>query len=360
MSVEPLFLPGCPVPIQPVPFRPLIKAALHRLWRAPGTLQLGIDPRRAIVLTGLDRLDAELIAQLDGGHDDAALARTAAAAGDPQRHVELLSTLRSAGALDDSSTWVAATAQPRLAPDLLALSLRDREPGAAAVIMADRQATELEVLGAGRVGASLAALLAAAGIGRVQVSDDGGVRAADLAPGGVREPMADNNRGEAANRVVAAMRHGPERQESARSVVVLAPTQPAIPPEWLRAVRHRPHLPVVIRETLAAIGPLVIPGRTACLRCVELARADRDPAWPALAAQLVGAGRGVEPCDITLAAAAAALAALHLLSWLDDDSAPAPLKGGVVELSLTDLRLRRQAVRGHPGCGCGADQPMAS
>ena len=33
-------------------------------------------------------------------------------------------------------------------------------------------------------------------------------------------------------------------------------------------------------------GPLVTPGRGPCLRCLDLHRCDRDPAWPALLAQL--------------------------------------------------------------------------
>jgi bacteriocin biosynthesis cyclodehydratase domain-containing protein len=114
---------------------------------------------------------------------------------------------------------------------------------------------------------------------------------------------------------------------------------------------------VLVRDTATVIGPLVLPGCSPCLRCLELARADRDPAWPALAAQLAGSMRRVEPCDLGLASAAGALTALHLLRWLDRPDAGSPLVAGTLELSLTDLRLRRRSLRGHPGCGCGADQP---
>lgn len=34
------------------------------------------------------------------------------------------------------------------------------------------------------------------------------------------------------------------------------------------------------------VGPLVIPGRTSCLQCADLHRTDRDAAWPAVATQL--------------------------------------------------------------------------
>lgn len=47
-----------------------------------------------------------------------------------------------------------------------------------------------------------------------------------------------------------------------------------------------PHLPVCVRDGTGLVGPLVIPGVTSCLGCADLYRSDRDAAWPAVAAQL--------------------------------------------------------------------------
>jgi bacteriocin biosynthesis cyclodehydratase domain-containing protein len=47
-----------------------------------------------------------------------------------------------------------------------------------------------------------------------------------------------------------------------------------------------PHLPVRVRDGSGLVGPLVIPGVTSCLGCADLHRSDRDAAWPAVAAQL--------------------------------------------------------------------------
>ncbi|KAA1250117.1 cyclodehydratase [Mycobacterium simiae] len=47
-----------------------------------------------------------------------------------------------------------------------------------------------------------------------------------------------------------------------------------------------PHLPVRVRDGTGLVGPLVIPGVTSCLRCADLHRSDLDSAWPAIAAQL--------------------------------------------------------------------------
>lgn len=53
---------------------------------------------------------------------------------------------------------------------------------------------------------------------------------------------------------------------------------------WLR--RDIPHLTVAFDERGATVGPLVVPGRTPCAHCVELARRDADPSWVAIATQL--------------------------------------------------------------------------
>jgi bacteriocin biosynthesis cyclodehydratase domain-containing protein len=127
------------------------------------------------------------------------------------------------------------------------------------------------------------------------------------------------------------------------------------PPGDLARVRDDPHLVVAIRETAAVIGPFVVPGETPCVRCVELARSDRDPGWPALAAQLAAHTRATDACDIALATLAASVAALHALTWLDSDGTTRPPSAaGIVEYDVDEARLRRRTIRPHPACGCGA------
>ena len=45
--------------------RPALKVGLRPLWRDQGTLQIGIDPRRARALTGLGKA-AAVVSLLDG------------------------------------------------------------------------------------------------------------------------------------------------------------------------------------------------------------------------------------------------------------------------------------------------------
>lgn len=71
------------------------------------------------------------------------------------------------------------------------------------------------------------------------------------------------------------------------------------------------HIPLVLDGATALIGPVVVPGHTACLACLDATRRRDDPSWPLVAAQLLARPR--PDVDPTLAAEAGR-AARHLLS----------------------------------------------
>jgi hypothetical protein len=255
------------------------------------------------------------------------------------------------------SPYGAVGAAGRLGPDLASLSLVPAARTPLEVVRARRSASVV-VHGAGRVGASLATLLAAAGVGQVHVADRGPVRPGDVAPAGVAAADVDRSRTAAAadalRRAAPEVRSTPPAPGRRPDLVVLAATEPV--DTMLRtalAGGRVAHLVAGVRETTAVVGPLVLPGRTGCLRCGDLHRADRDPAWPIVAAQLVGIRRRrEEPCDVVLATVAASLAALQCLAHLD--GRPTAATGASLELGLTDWRLRRRSWPAHPRCDCGA------
>jgi bacteriocin biosynthesis cyclodehydratase domain-containing protein len=114
-----------------------------------------------------------------------------------------------------------------------------------------------------------------------------------------------------------------------------------------------PLLHVRVRETAGIVGPLVVPGTTSCLRCQQFHRAERDPAWPRVAAQLAAGPPGTAPCDGVLATATAALAALHALAWLDGGVERLPSSADAsLEVTLPEGRVRRRPWPPHPSCGC--------
>lgn len=335
--------------------RPVLSSARRRLWRDGETLQLGRAPDRAVVLAGLDPADHAVLDLLDGTRDTQAVIVAAVAAGcRAQRAAELVDLLGTAGLLLDAGhRWPARfgiTDRDRLAPDVASLALLHRSHGLPALLRRDEAA--VTVLGAGRVGASVAGLLAAAGLGTVDVVDEGGAAPRDAAPGGLGLTDVGRRRGAAARdrlqTVSSTTRTGPVPHPD---LVVLAPVA-AVDESDVRALQRdgTPYLLAEVRDTVGVVGPLVVPGASACLRCLDLCRTDLDPGWPTVAAQLAAPAQDTPACDVVLAAAVAAQATLQVLAYLDDGE-PASLSGSL-ELPLPDWRWHRRSWSRHPACSC--------
>jgi bacteriocin biosynthesis cyclodehydratase domain-containing protein len=347
--------------------RPCLKPALRRAWRDRTTLQFGVGPAHSAVLESATAADAAFLDLLDGTRELPAL--TAAAAGigvDAERVQRLLGELRASDVLDDSEAQRDLLELPpperaRLAPDLAALSLAHPEPGAAPALLLARRRARVEVRGAGRVGVALAKVLAAAGVGHVQVVDGGRVQEQDSSPCGLPPQDLGRSRAAAARAAVRQAAPGRPDEESAGrrapDLVVLAPRgdaagllpDPALSRQLMRS--GTPHLYAGVLETLGSVGPFVLPGISACGHCLSLARTDEDPAWPVLLAQhCSGRSAAVPPCDTALATTLAGMAALHSLIYLDGGSPPS--LGAWAEISMTDGSVRRRRLAPHPDCGC--------
>lgn len=115
---------------------------------------------------------------------------------------------------------------------------------------------------------------------------------------------------------------------------------------WLS--RDIPHLAVVYTDTGARVGPLVEPGAGPCLHCQALDAADRDPAWPAIASQLLGqaASSEREPLVSIVAGLAARVAQSRLVDGVND------LASATLSFDANSLTGRRVWHRQHPDCGC--------
>ncbi len=345
------------------PHRPQLKPGLRPVWRDERTVQLGVDPARAVVIGGLDPGSARVLESLDGSRDLRGVTATAARLGvDAARLGELLGLLGRSGVLQDAGVSagvpeLARDERDRLAPDLAAAALLHPVVDGGLGLLARRRRAVVLVVGADRVGASVATLLAAAGLGAVVVEDAGATTAADVAPAGASPHDVGSRRQDAAlraaRRVAPSVRAGLPGGRDLPDLAVLGAgpgTDPALATRLLRS--GVPHLAARVRETTGVVGPLVLPGRSSCLRCHDLHRTDRDPAWPSIAAQLTGGGRHrVSPCDTALATAVAAHAALQVLAFLDGDPAPSAVDG-TLEIAQSDGRLRRRSWPAHPACGC--------
>lgn len=357
---------------------PMVKPALRRGWRDLHTVQFGMTPAHALTLGPMDTATGNFLDLLNGTRGLPLLREEGRRMDLPEGQVDqLVERLTHTGLLDDARGGGPAAdalrakkdVLDRLRPDLASLSLITGEPGESMGRLAARRELRVQVRGAGRVGAVLAALLSGAGVGEVDVRDGGHTEPWDVAPGGLPAEAVGERRDEAARRAVrrAAPDRPPRRTSRATaeesdpgfSLVILAPRDDVsvYAPDPAAAtgliVSGTPHLYAGVVEATGVVGPLVLPGETSCAGCLHHARTDRDPTWPRLVAQWrSGRQPQVRPCDLTLATTVAGLAAAHALAFLDGRSPSSA--GARWEVSLPGLHWHARPVWAHSGCPCGA------
>ncbi|MFJ4923629.1 ThiF family adenylyltransferase [Streptomyces sp. NPDC088725] len=360
---------------------PMVKPALRRAWRERQTVQFGITPAHAVLVGPVDTATGSFLELLDGTRGLPRLREEARAMGLPEHQADsLVQRLTAAGLIDDATAGGGAVEElrkngvglERMRPDLASLSVVHREPGAGIRRLAARRSMRVQIRGAGRVGAGVAALLSASGVGRVDVLDSGCVEASDVAPGGLPDGSVGERRDTAAGQLVRRSAPGgrvPRAAERVRSspggepalsLVIVAPRDglAAYAPDPVQAepwvATGTPHLYAGVIEVTGVVGPLVLPGGTACAGCVARERADRDPGWPRMLAQWRSGRRAaaVPACDVALAGTVAGLTAAHALSFLDGEL-PAST-GARWEASLPLLDWRSERIVPHQDCACGA------
>ena len=338
---------------EPVPADLMLGPATRLLWRAPDSLHLGLGSAEVVV----DGLPAPVVRRFASPVPPAEPAPALDAAA---RHA--LVALTEAGYLwprpreaDDPRF---APPDPRLAGELAALAVRHGED--AARVLSARRHTTVEVRGAGRLAPHLAALLAAAGVRRVHCAVDGVAKLRHATPGGVRvedEGVALATAVEQAIRRAAPDADTTPLPVGERADLTVLALDGAVPAERAATLHaaDAPYLAVSLGLDHGVVGPLVLPGLTGCLRCAELHRRDRDPAWPALAVQLTVERRHGPASEVALATVIAGVAAQQALTFLDGGE-PACIDG-TLELRLPDWRLRRRSWPAHAECGCCATDP---
>ena len=136
-------------------------------------------------------------------------------------------------------------------------------------------------------------------------------------------------------------------------VLLVARSEPdrALTDAWMRA--DRPHLLVTLVDGVVRVGPFVVPGRTACVRCVDAHHTEVDPRRSLVLQQYAEAGRPrvgfPDPVPHDLLDLALAWAVRDLVGWIDGRrprswSATLQVDPGL-ELPVTPWPV-------HPGCGC--------
>lgn len=293
--------------------RPMMRPGLRLLRRDTRTYQLGLEWPGSALVADTPAVRAVLSA-CDGFRDtDAVLARAVCPDADAAACGAALTTLITAGALVDADEPADPPAPS--AGALAAWWLRAGPSATARDLLRARQRLHVEVRGDGVLASAVRACLDEAQVGLADEGDSG-----DL--------------------VVLAFDHEPPRDDG----------------DGLMRT-GRPHLWVHLRDLVGVVGPLVRPATTACLRCVDAARANLDRTWPTILASYLasaGAGHAVDPVLVRGTSAwAAALIGHCATPARQPPSAALPdtATSTVAELSLP-YGVTTHTYDVHPQCGC--------
>lgn len=289
------------------------------LWRTTGQTQIGVEPGRSLVLTGLTTAEQQLLDHLPRRMSPDDVYRASRRCRVPlPRAQDLLGRLRAEGVLRGGGSR--PTTPEEQYWERLVRSPRSR----AARLRAKRVA----LLGSGPLAHELAALLAEAGPGAI-LPEDEAVRAQIVA----RFPGTDT---------------GAPLDTIPDLTLTLEPH--VIDPVRARALAQAGarHLPVTLREVSVRVGPLFEPDRPVCHDCLDLWETDADACWPAIATQ---ARLLPEPVlERLLLHQCAALAVRAALDCLGD--APDRWRAASAELSADEPLGVERHWSPHPQCLC--------
>ncbi len=139
-----------------------------------------------------------------------------------------------------------------------------------------------------------------------------------------------------------------EHERPALSLVTSTRLEPDRALTELLVRRDLAHLIVRIDQTTARVGPMVIPGQTPCLNCLDLLQAAADPSWRD---QLVADCASEAPRPEPLATWLCATTTVQMAAQIRHGACDAI--GGTIELDIGDLLTRVRQWPVHPDCGCG-------
>jgi bacteriocin biosynthesis cyclodehydratase domain-containing protein len=335
-----------------LPRRPRLLPGLDVLERGSDEIQIGLDPRHAVIAQDLPQGLIDLLRGLDGSRSVRTLL-DAAGVVHRERLREILTGLTECGLVEEAypdARHRKAASEPELWP--LRAGLRRAD---AAV---RREHCSVLVHGGGRLAVAVSILLATAGVGQIDVRARGAVGTDELGSGYLGTDVGrPRRRGilEAVGRANPDTRAGRPADRRPPDLVLL--TDAVVPaPEVVRDLLADGllHLPVRVRDGIGIVGPLVWPGRSSCLRCADLHRTDRDSCWPRVASQLAGHGRRA---DLSTVQATASLATTQALRVLCHNEGPPPVWNSTLEVDSYEATVYHRPWLPHPDCECGAQVP---
>lgn len=324
-----------------------INPALARLYSAELVRSYGVNPRRQITVDSPGQQRALEI--LEEGIPDNQFEKLPALAATTEAEVaKLLSRL---GELVTHSTGLGKELSQRDIDQRFAELMRLFLVGAKDPIakLRTRAHAEIFVETMSKTGLSVLRGMSNAGVRRFHTMDQQRVKISDTGALGFADEQIGVSRAQAARLLIQdidVVQHSRVTTTMDRICAALLISDDVIRPEsyqlWLS--RDIPHVAIVFTEGGVWVSHLVIPGITACLGCLEIARAERDPSWIATATQLSLIERDLADSASLLFAASSVIPAL--LAVIDGDDPRAK----ILELDRNSMTI---SVLEPPSANCG-------
>jgi hypothetical protein len=321
-----------------------INPAKPLVWRDSDTAQIGLDCD-AVVLPGLSASEARLIDLLYRGVAEAAIDEVT----DLEKPRELLERLSPALLKNHEGTKHLLSndfVRSAFAEIIRASYLNDIDGIA---VLERRAAKAIAIDSIGPAGLLICLGLAASGLGSILTEDTATISEQDIGPLAYPREFLGLPRLEGAKRLLSG--HGvkvansasltPAKRRHSLSVLVCGE---AIHPQRHLGLRGKPHLAAMFRASEVAVTPVL--GSSPCLSCLDHWKTENDPAWPAIASQLIGRVDYLE--DAASALFVAAMVTGEVLAALDGRK----LSSSGVRLDVKNRSVREWGWSRHPNCDC--------
>ncbi|WP_344431850.1 TOMM precursor leader peptide-binding protein [Amycolatopsis minnesotensis] len=330
-----------------LPVKPKLLPGLDVLERGDGQVQFGVHSGHSVVACDVSPDILSALRRLDGSTSTTDLLALAEGEHHAEELRDLLTELTELGFLEDADEPRTDTPVLRDASFWSLRTGRTRRE-----TTADRARYAVVVHGVGRLTTTVACLLAAAGVGHVRVETDGLVGEEELGGGFSDADLGRQRRtatAELIQRVNPRVKTGKLGRRPPDLAVLADAVVPA--PELVAELVADgiTHLRAGVHDGRGVVGPLVIPGRSSCLRCLDLHHADRDGHWPLVASQLAGRRQRADLSDVSATAALACVQSLRAL--LSAERRP-PTWETTLEVDAFDGTVAHHPAPPHPDCGC--------
>jgi hypothetical protein len=306
-----------------------INKAQPAIWRDPSTIQIGLD-KNNVVIEELTLPQQQIIAALYSGVVDGqqeVLDETyKTALGTTNQLITKLSSVMEGPETVSNAfgNW------QQIAFAELARAALDYEVNPE-MVLAERWHRVVHLDQLDKSGMLIAKGLLASGVGKVVTHDESKILNTDLGELGFSKELLGQSRfvavdselkklslPQSASQRLINLNYKPSKDLKVSFAVTSGhlATRPITYIRWLN--RDVPHINITFDLYEVQISPIVTPGNTPCLNCLAESKVDEDPAWPAIASQLIDLPRTRDDSSSLLSSAGLALRSI--LRHLDESA----------------------------------------